>query len=77
MKYQQGQSYEFEVKRIDRDSSGYEFFLVTDGEEHGRKAGEVFRAVLNCSKSVPLKAQALQGRASTSASVSQNQRASA
>ena len=39
MKYQQGQSYEFEVKRIDRDSSGYEFFLVTDGENEYRVYG--------------------------------------
>ena len=39
MNYQQGQSYEFEVKRIDRDSSGYEFFLVTDGENEYRVYG--------------------------------------
>ena len=39
MKYQQGQCYEFEVKRIDRDSSGYEFFLVTDGENEYRVYG--------------------------------------
>ena len=39
MKYQQGQSYEFEVKRIDRDSAGHEFFQVTDGENAYRVYG--------------------------------------
>lgn len=39
MDYQQGKTYELKVVRLERDSKGYEYFLVTDGKNEYRVYG--------------------------------------